>query len=274
MKTIKTIKRFGLLALTLVFSLGVLTGCGSSDDEKTIKVAASPSPHAEILEKVKGDLEKEGWKLEIVEIDDYVKPNQATTDGDVDANYFQHQPYLTQYNEENGTDLVSAAAIHYEAMGIYKGTASKVTELKSGDKIGVPNDVTNEARALQLLEANGIITLKDGAGETATKLDIASNPYEVEIVEVEAAQLPKMLPDFAFAVINGNYALDGGLTSDDAIALEDADSTAAQTYANIVCCRKGEENSDKVKALVKALQSQTVKDYIGNEYGGVVKTIF
>lgn len=270
----KTIKKVGLLALTLCLSLGALTACGGSDDEKTIKVAASPSPHAEILEQVKPILEEEGYTLEIVEFDDYVKPNQATTDGDVDANYFQHLPYLTQYNEENDTDLVSAGTVHYEAMGIYKGSASAVTDLKEGDKIGVPNDVTNEARALKLLEANGIITLKEGSGETATALDIVDNPYGVEIVEVEAAQLPNMLQDFAFAVINANYALDGGLTSNDALALEDADSESAQTYANIVCCKKGEENSDKIKALVKALQSDTVKEFIDSEYGGVVKTIY
>ena len=270
----KTIKKVALLAITLCLSLVALTACGGSDDEKKITVAASPSPHAEILEQVKPILEDEGYTLEIVEFDDYVKPNQATTDGDVDANYFQHLPYLTQYNEENDTDLVSAGTVHYEAMGIYKGSADSVAELKEGDKIGVPNDVTNEARALQLLEANGIITLKEGAGETATALDIASNPYGVEIVEVEAAQLPNMLKDFAFAVINGNYALDGGLSASNAIALESADSSAAQTYANIICCKNGEEDSEKIQALVKALQSDAIKDYINSEYGGVVKTTF
>ncbi len=269
----KVIKTLAVIT-ALVASVCLLSGCGSSDDSKVIKVGASPSPHAEILEQVKDILAEDGWTLEIVEFDDYVKPNQAVTDGDVDANYFQHYPYLEQYNEENGTDIVSAGAIHYEAFGIYKGTKSDLSELSSGDKVGVPNDVTNEARALNLLEANGIITLKDGAGLNATVADIVDNPYGIEVVELEAALLPNSLPDLAFAVINGNYAIGAGLKADDAVAFETSDSEAAQTYANIVACAKGNENSDKIKALVKALQSDTVKEYIEKQYGGVVRVVF
>ncbi len=259
---------------TLVAAVCLLSGCGSSDDSKVIKVGASPSPHAEILEQVKDILAEDGWTLEIVEFDDYVKPNQAVTDGDVDANYFQHYPYLEQYNEENGTDIVSAGVIHYEAFGIYKGTKSDLSQLTSGDKIGVPNDVTNEARALNLLEANGIITLKEGAGLNATVADIVDNPYGVEVVELEAALLPNSLPDLAFAVINGNYAIGAGLKAADAVAFETSDSEAAQKFANIVACAKDNADSDKIKALVAALQSDTVKDYIEKQYGGVVKVVF
>lgn len=269
----KNIRKFAALALTLVLGLGVLTSCGSKDDSNVIKVAAVPTPHAEVLEQVKDALADEGYTLEIVEFNDYVKPNQALTDGDVDANYFQHQPYLDQYNDENGTDIVSVGTVHYEAMGIYKAQKSSISELKSGDKIGVPNDVTNEARALQLLEANGVIKLKEGSGATATKLDIVENPYGVEIVELEAALIPNSRPDLALAVINANYALEADIIGD-AIVFESADSTAAQTYANIIACNKGDENSDKIKALVKAVQSETVKKYLEDTYKGVIQPIF
>ncbi len=269
----KNIRKITVLAAALVFSLCLLTGCGSKDDETTIKVAASPSPHAEVLNQVSDALAEDGWTLEVIEFEDYVKPNQALTDGDVDANYFQHVPYLDQYNEENETDLVSAFQVHYEAMGIYKGTKEAIKDLKSGDKIGVPNDVTNEARALQLLEANGVIELKDGTGLNATKADIVSNPYDVEIVELDAAIIPNSLPDLALAVVNANYAI-GADIIDSAITFEASDSAAAQTYANIVACRKGEENSEKIEALKKAVQSETVQKYLKETYGGVIQTVF
>lgn len=271
----KNFKKIASITLAGVLALSLLTGCGSksSDEDKTIKVAASPTPHAKILEQVKDTLADDGYTLEVVEFDDYVKPNQAVTDGDVDANYFQHQPYLDQYNEENGTDIVSAGSVHYEAMGIYKAQKDSIDQLEKGDKIGVPNDVTNEARALQLLQANGVIKLKDGAGLNATKADIVENPYGVEIVELEAAIIPNSLPDLALAVVNANYALEADITGD-VIAKESADSDAAKTYANIVACAKGNESSDKIKALVKALQSDTVKKYLEKEYDGVIEATF
>lgn len=261
-----------LVAAACVCAILALTACGSSesgDADKTIKVAATPAPHAAVLEQIQDVLAEDGWTLEIVEFEDYVKPNQATTDGDVDANYFQHQPYLDQYNEENGSEIVSVANVHYEAMGIYKGQKDSLDALSDGDKIGVPNDVTNEARALQLLEANGVIKLKEGAGLTATKTDIVENPHNVEIVELDAAIIPNTLPDLAVGVINANFALEANIT-DSAIAMEDADSEAANTYANIVAVNKGNEDSEKIQALVKAIQSDVVKEFLEKEYKGVI----
>lgn len=274
----KNIKRFSIIAALLVLTLGILTACGgggdSSSADKTIKVAASPTPHAEILNSISEALAEDGWTLEVVEFDDYVQPNVATTDGDVDANYFQHVPYLDQYNAENGTDLVAVGNVHYEAMGAYKGQKDSFDALVEGDKIGVPNDVTNEARALQLLAANGVITLKDGVGLEATKTDIVDNPKNVEIVELEAATIPSALPDVALGVINANYALGAGLTTDDAVAYESADSEAAETYVNVIVVNAGNENSEKTQALVKAIQTDAVKDFILEKYNGAVQPKF
>ena len=279
----KNIKKFSILAAILVLALGILTACGGGSGEsadsgdsadKTIKVAASPTPHAEILNSISDALAEEGWTLEVIEFDDYVQPNVATTDGDVDANYFQHVPYLDQYNAENGTDLVAVGNVHYEAMGAYKGQKQSFDELADGDKIGVPNDVTNEARALQLLAANGVITLKDGVGLEATKVDIVDNPKNIEIVELEAATIPASLPDLAFGVINANYALGAGLTTDDAVAYEAADSEAAETYVNVIVVNAGNENSEKTQALVKAVQTDAVKEFILNTYNGAVQPKF
>lgn len=221
-----------------------------SGELEKIVVGASSTPHAEILEAVSGELEALGYELDIKIFDDYVMPNLALADGEIDANYFQHEPYLLNFNAENGTDLVSAAAIHYEPMGIYGGSKSSLDELAEGDIIAVPNDGTNEARALLLLQDQGLITLKEGidaSTETATILDIAENPQNLEIVEMEAKNIPHSLPDVAFAVINGNYALQAGLTGNDALASESADSDAAQTYANILAVRAGEEDSAKTR---------------------------
>ncbi len=242
---------------------------------KTITIGASSTPHAEILEQIKPILAQEGYELKIVIYQDYVQPNVALDSGDLDANYFQHQPYLDQYNKKNGTDLVSAGSIHYEPFGIYPGKIASIDELKSGSKIAVPNDATNEARALLLLEAQGIIKLKDGAGLNATKNDIAENPKNIEIVELEAAQIARSLPDVELAVINGNYAIEAGLNvSKDAIAVEDRDSLAAQTYGNIVAVKSGNENREDIKALIAALQSDAVKQYINDTYQGAVVPIF
>ena len=213
--------------------------------------------------------------LEIVEFTDYIQPNMVTADGQVDANYFQHGPYLENFNAENGTDLVSVAAIHYEPLGLYPGKAQTLDALTDGAQIGVPNDPTNEARALQLLAAQGLITLREGAGLEATKNDIEENPKNLEIVEMEAAQLPRQLASLDMAVINGNYASEAGFSSaSDALAAEDAASEAAQTYANVLVVQAGNEDTPQTKALAAALQSQAVKDFITETYEGAVVAIF
>ncbi len=241
----------------------------------TLKVAASPTPHAEILNAVKNILAEQGITLEVVEFSDYVQPNLVTESGEVDANYFQHGPYLESFNEENGTHLVSVGAIHYEPFGIYPGKSSDLENIADGAVIAVPNDTTNEARALQLLAAQGIITVRDGAGLTATVNDIEENPHNVKIEEIEAAQLPRTVADVDFAVINGNYAMEAGFSvGTDALAIEDASSEAAQTYANILVVKEGNENDPAIQALYAALTSDTVKDYINNTYDGAVVPIF
>lgn len=277
----KNVKRFSILAAVLVLALGILTACGGGSDsgsgdsaDKTIKVAASPTPHAEILNAISDELAADGWTLEVIEFDDYVQPNVATTDGDVDANYFQHVPYLDEYNEQNGTDLVAVGNVHYEAMGVYKGTKDSFDALEDGDKIGIPNDGTNGARALQLLEANGVLKLKEDAGVTATEQDIVENPKNLEIVPLEAATIPASLPDLALGVINYNYANGAGFTQDDAVALETADSDAAETFVNVIVVNAGNENSEKTQALVKAVQSDTVKNFILDNYNGLIQPKF
>lgn len=266
-------KKILSLVLAGILSLTVLASCGSSDD-KTITVAASSAPHAEILEQCKAAMTEKGYTLEIRVMDDYVTPNVATDDGDVDANYFQHQPYLDQFNAEKGTNLASVAKVHYEPYGIYAGTCASLDALEDGAVIAVPNDATNEARALLLLEANGLITLAEGAGLTATKNDITDNPKNLDIREMEAALLPTVLDEVAFAVINGNYAISSGLNVADALAVEDAASEAAQTYANVLVVKEGSENLDKVKALVEILHSDAIRDYITTTYAGAVVPIF
>ena len=265
-------KLVGVL-LTAAMAVSALAGCGKSTsaDDKVIKVAASATPHAEILEQAKPLLEAKGYDLQVTVFDDYVQPNEVVESGDFDANYFQHIPYLESFNEEKGTHLVNAGGIHYEPFGIYPGTKASLDELADGDSIAVPNDTTNEARALLLLQDNGIITLKEGAGLTATKNDIVENPYNVDIVELEAAQVPRVKDEVAFMVLNGNYALEAGFSvAKDAIAYEKADSEAAKTYVNVIAVKEGNENSDKIKALVEVLTSQEIKDYINNTYDGAV----
>lgn len=241
------------------------------DTDKTIKVAASPTPHAEILEAAKEVLAEQGYELEIVEFEDYVQPNEVVEAGEFDANYFQHVPYLDSYNEEHGTHLVDAGDIHYEPFGIYPGTKASLDEVADGDVIALPNDTTNEARALLLLQDNGLLTLKEGAGLTATVNDIEENPYNLEFEELEAAQVARVINEVAYVVLNGNYALEAGYSvAKDAIAYETNDSEAAQTYVNIIAVYEGNENSAKIQALVEALKSDAIKNFINETYEGSV----
>ena len=243
----------------------------AADDDKTITVAASETPHSEILEAAKPILEEEGYDLEVTVFDDYVQPNEVVESGDFDANYFQHIPYLNSFNEEKGTHLVNAGGIHYEPFGIYPGTKSSLDDIADGDTIAVPNDTTNEARALLLLQDNGIIKLKDGAGLEATVNDIEENPYNVEIVELAAEQVARVAEETSYIVLNGNYALQAGYSvSKDALAYETSDSEAAKTYVNVIAVKEGNENSDKIKALVDVLKSDEIKDFINKKYDGAV----
>ena len=239
----------------------------------TITVAASQTPHSEILAQAKPILAQEGWDLEVTVFEDYVQPNNVVESGDFDANYFQHVNYLNSFNEEKGTHLVVATngKIHYEPFGIYGGTKKSLDEIADGDAIAIPNDTTNEARALLLLQQEGLITLNDGVGVNATVNDIKDNPYNLEIVEVEAAQVPKQLPSVAFGVINGNYALENGLSvADDALATESADGDAIQQYVNIIAVKDGNQDEDKIKALTDVLHSDAIVKYINDTYQGAV----
>ncbi len=266
-------KRILAAGAAAVLAVG-LTACGGKEnkaDDKTITVAASPTPHAEILEAAKDLLKEKGYTLEIKEFDDYPQQNVVVDEGEFDANYFQHQPYLDNFNEEKGSDLVSAAKIHYEPLGIYPGASEDLENIKDGAKIAVPNDATNEARALLLLEENGIITLKEDAGLNATKKDVEENPHNIEIVELDAAQIARVVEELDFVVLNGNYALDAGFNvQTDAIAKEEADSEAAQTYANIIAVKKENKDSEKIKALVEVLQSEEIGTFITDTYEGAV----
>lgn len=262
------------LLLTLTFAVsGVLAGCGSST--KKLVVGATPSPHAEILKEVQGVLKEKGIELEIKEFTDYIQPNLALQDKSLDANYFQHQPYLDDFNAKNKTDIVSAAQIHYEPLGLYPGKVKSLDALADGATIAVPNDTTNEARALLLLETIGLIKVKPDAGLKATVKDIIENPKNIKVKELEAAQLSRALPDVDLAVINGNYAIEAGFNvAKDALAKEEANSVAAQTFANIIAVRKGDENREDIKALIEALKSDKVKKFIEEKYQGAVVAIF
>ncbi len=252
------------------------TEAGSQTNEnlEVIKVGASITPHAEILEQVKDVLAEQGYDLQIVEYNDYILPNTALESGDLDANFFQHQPYLDDFNAENGTHLVSVGAVHFEPFGLYAGKTGSLDDLAEGATVAVPNDTTNEARALLLLEAQGLITLKEGAGLTATVLDVEENPLNLEIKEIEAAQIVRSLQDVDIAAINGNYAAEGGLDVADAIAVEASDSLAADTYGNVIVVKEGNEDSAKTKALVDAVLSDEVRSYIEKTYGNAVIPVF
>ena len=237
----------------------------------TIKIAASPVPHAEILGKAAEILKDYGYELDIVEFEDYVQPNLVVESGEFDANYMEHIPYLNSFNEEQGTHIVNAGGIHYEPFGIYPGTKSSLSDIADGDTVALPNDTTNEARALLLLQDNGIITLKDGAGLTATVNDIVENPYNIKFVELEAAQVARVVDEVSYVVLNGNYALEAGYSvGKDSIAYEASDSIAAKTYVNIIGVLEGNENADKIKALVTVLRSDDIKKFIEDTYDGAV----
>ena len=243
---------------------------GSAETVK-LSVAASPTPHAEILKQCVDILKEQGIELVVNEYSDYVVPNTAVEDGDEDANYFQHVPYLDNFNAERGTHLVSVAGVHIEPMGLYAGNSASLDAIPDGGKVAVPNDPTNEGRALLLLEAQGLIKLKDSSNLEATPNDIAENPKNLEFVELEAANVPANLDEVDIAAINSNYALGAGLNPvEDALAIEASDSP----YVNILVVKEGNENNEAVQALVKALQSDTVKDYINNTFGGAVVPAF
>ena len=240
----------------------------------TITVGATASPHAEILNALKDTLASEGVDLVVKEYTDYVMPNTAVENGEIDANYFQHITYMNDFNAENGTHLVDAADVHYEPMGIYGGKSNDLNNIPDGASIAVPNDTTNEARALQLLAAQGIITLPEGSDQNVTKKDIVENPHNVNIVELEAAAVPRALEDSDFAVINGNYALAAGLTADDGLAFEGDDSLGATMYVNVLAVKEGNENNEAVKKLAAALTSDECKKFIEEKYNGMVKPVF
>lgn len=261
------------------FGATILTGCGASqvatssstsDSNTVIKVGANITPHAEILEEAKPILAKKGITLEIVKLEDSITPNTGVIEGSLDANYFQHVPYLEQFNKENDSDLVSIGAIHYEPFGIYAGRVTKLSSLPDGALVAVPNNVTNEARALLLLAQEGIITLNDDAGVNATVEDITDNPKNIQFKELAPEQLVSALPDVDIAVINGNYAIEGGLKVSDALAVESNDGLAAKTYANIIATSPDKKDDEALKTLVEVLQSSEIKSFIEETYDGAV----
>ncbi|MDO5345867.1 MAG: MetQ/NlpA family ABC transporter substrate-binding protein [Lachnospiraceae bacterium] len=264
-------KKLTVAALTGLLVLGTFGITAFADEDTTITVAASATPHAEILAQAKPLLEELGYDLEVTEFDDYILPNEVVESGEFDANYFQHIPYLNSFNEEKGTHLVNAGGIHYEPFGIYPGTKASLDEIAEGDTIAVPNDTTNEARALLLLQDNGILTLKEGVGLEATVNDIAENPYNVEIVELAAEQVARVAEETAYIVLNGNYALQAGYSvAKDALAYEKSDSEAAKTYVNVIAVKEGNESAEKIQALVSVLKSDEIKEYINSTYDGAV----
>ncbi len=280
---LKTRRLFCVLICAGVLALAglALAACDASsneasDQDTTITVAASPTPHAEILtQAVAPLLEKQGYTLEVKEFSDYVQPNTVTEEGEVDANYFQHTPYLENFNEEQGSHLVPVASVHFEPFALYPGRTASLGNLADGAIVAVPNDATNEARALLLLEQEGLIKLADDAGVTATTNDIVENPLNLEFKELEAANIPNSLPDVDIAAINGNYAVEAGFNVDtDALAVEATNSLAADTYANVLVVKEGNEDLPKINALVDALLSDEVRDYINESYAGAVLPVF
>lgn len=281
-------KKLLALATALVLCLG-LAACGgapageaepkedpsTASEPVTLKIGATPAPHQEILEQVVDVLAEQGITLEIVPYNDYIAPNTAVEEGENDANFFQHITYMDNFNAERDTHLVNAGSIHYEPMGIYAGKSDSLDNVPDGAVIAVPNDTTNEGRALLLLQDLGLLTLKEDAGLEATPNDIASNPKNLQFKELEAAMLPQTIDEVDFSVINSNYALDAGLDpTKDALSSEDAQSDAAQAYTNIIAVKEGRENDEAIKALVAALQSDEIKAFIETTYKGSVVPMF
>lgn len=273
----KNLRKSFFLMLISILALNSLIGCQNKEtlkeENKKIKVAASPTPHAQILAQVKDVLKEQGYELEIFEFTDYIQPNLVVNSGDIDVNFFQHKPYLDNFNKKHKTKLVSVARIHYEPLAIYAGKSSDLKYIKKGSIIAVPNDATNEARALLLLENNGLIKIKAGVGFAATKKDIVKNPYNISIVELEADQISKIITDVDFVVLNGNYALSAGLDVSNALSIEEQDSEAAHTYANIIVVKDGNQNNKAVIALIEALKDKRIKQYINDTYKGSVVPI-
>jgi D-methionine transport system substrate-binding protein len=275
------------IAAVGILSTAILAGCGTSSNsgnrtvtgangqkEVVLRVGAVPVPHEEILKFIKPELAKQGIDLQIVEYQDYVQPNRALADKDLDANYFQHVPYLNDYNQKNHTDLVPTVSVHFEPLGLYAGKSKSLSDIPDGAKIAVPNDTTNEARALMLLASAGLIQLKQPENLSETKRDIVSNPHHLQVEEIEAATIPRVIHDVNYAVINGNYAIQAGYNVSDALVAEKADSLAAKTFANCIVVRKGDENNPAIVALDKAITSAAVEQYINNTYHGSVIPIF
>jgi D-methionine transport system substrate-binding protein len=280
-------KTVATATLVGIFSSAILAGCGASSNSGTntttganspkqvvLKIGAMPVPHEQILKFIQPELAKQGIELKIVEYQDYVQPNRALADGDLDANYFQHVPYLNDYNQKNKTDLVPTVSVHFEPLGLYAGKSKSLTNIPDGAKIAVPNDTTNEARALLLLESAGLLKLKQPETLSETKRDIVSNPHHIQIQEIEAATIPRVIRDVNFAIINGNYAVQAGYQVSEALVAEKADSLAAKTYANCIVVRKGDENNPAILALDKAITSPAVAQYINNTYQGSVIPVF
>ena len=263
----------GLTACMTLNSMAAEIPVPAADDDTVIRVGAVPVPHAEVLEQIEDDLKKAGWDLDIVVFEDYVLPNQALDADELDANYFQHKPYLDDFNEKNGTDFTGVAAIHFEPLGIYAGKSEDLEDIADGSVIAIPNDTTNEARALLLLQDNGLITLEESAGLAATPLDIKENPHNLSFTELEAAQTARVIDDVDFAVVNGNYAIDAKI-KDRLVAVESAESEAAQTYANLIVVKAGNEETEKTRALVAAMTSDKIRDFLNDTYDGAVIAVF
>ena len=282
------IRTLAKAAIAAVLSTTLLAGCGTQNSasssamtttpggqkEVVLKVGATPVPQGEILNFVKPMLAKEGIDLQVVTFNDYIQPNRALSSGEIDANYFQHIPYLNDYNKQNHTDLVPTVSVHFEPLALYPGKSKSLSNIPNGATIAVPNDTTNEARALLLLQSAGLIKLRNPSSLNETVQDIVSNPHHLQIQELDAAAIPRVKQDVNYAVINGNYAVEAGYKISDALVSEKADSLAAKTYANVVVVRKGDQNKPAIVALDKALQSNAVKQFIINHYHGSVIPVF
>ena len=280
----KVLLQRSIAALTAVVLSAALVGCGGSSggtggsgdstEQVVLTIGATPVPHGEILKTVQEELAKENITLNIIEFTDYIQPNLALDSGELDANFFQHMPYLNNFNENSNTNLNSAVAVHFEPLGLFAGRTKSLADLPDGGTIAVPSDTTNAARALLLLEAVGLITMPPNSGLDVTPRDIVENPKNLNFHEIEAALVPSVLVDVDFGVVNGNYALSAGLDRADIVAAEDIASTAAQTFANIIAVRVGDESRPEIQALVKAVTSPAVKDFINTEYPDVVIPVF